>query len=115
MGELNLAGELSANSSSLYARNLLAFLSPFMDEETEKKWPLTGKMSWSSARLFAAMARLFTNGSKMREESDDDTCNLDETNWGVDCAPHFGVLAPPSLLAAWRERSAPLSIFFPSS
>ncbi|MCP4933807.1 MAG: Re/Si-specific NAD(P)(+) transhydrogenase subunit alpha [bacterium] len=36
MGELNLAGELSANSSSLYARNLLAFLSPFMDEEEKK-------------------------------------------------------------------------------
>ncbi len=36
MGELNLAGELSANSSSLYARNLLAFLSPFMVEEEKK-------------------------------------------------------------------------------
>ena len=36
MGELNLAGKLSANSSSLYARNLLAFLSPFIDEEAGK-------------------------------------------------------------------------------
>ncbi len=36
MGELNLAGELSANSSSLYARNLLAFLSPFMDADTKE-------------------------------------------------------------------------------
>ena len=36
MGELNLAGKLSANSSSLYARNLLAFLSPFIDEEASE-------------------------------------------------------------------------------
>ncbi len=36
MGRLNLAGELSANASSLYARNLLAFLSPFIDEENKK-------------------------------------------------------------------------------
>ena len=36
MGKLNLAGELSANASSLYARNLLAFLTPFIDKENKK-------------------------------------------------------------------------------
>ena len=36
MGRLNLAGELSANASSLYARNLLAFLIPFIDEENKQ-------------------------------------------------------------------------------
>jgi len=36
MGKENLAGELSANASSLYARNLLAFLAPFIDEENKK-------------------------------------------------------------------------------
>lgn len=36
MGQVNLAGELSANASSLYARNLLAFLSPFIDEENKQ-------------------------------------------------------------------------------
>ncbi|MCF6198054.1 MAG: Re/Si-specific NAD(P)(+) transhydrogenase subunit alpha [Hyphomicrobiaceae bacterium] len=36
MGKENLAGELSANASSLYARNLLAFLTPFIDEESQK-------------------------------------------------------------------------------
>ena len=36
MGCKNLAGELSANASSLYARNLLAFLTPFLDEEKKE-------------------------------------------------------------------------------
>ena len=36
MGRLNLAGELSANASSLYARNLLAFLTPFIDRENKE-------------------------------------------------------------------------------
>jgi len=33
MGRFNLAGELSANASSLYARNLLAFATPMIDGE----------------------------------------------------------------------------------
>ena len=36
MGKLNLAGDLSANSLILYARNLLAFLTPFIDEENKQ-------------------------------------------------------------------------------
>jgi NAD(P) transhydrogenase subunit alpha len=36
MGKTNLAGELSANASSLYARNLLAFLTPFINTEEKK-------------------------------------------------------------------------------
>lgn len=36
MGRLNLAGDLSANASSLYARNLLAFLSLMIDEENKQ-------------------------------------------------------------------------------
>jgi NAD(P) transhydrogenase subunit alpha len=33
MGELNLAGSLPVNASSLYARNLLAFVEPLIDKE----------------------------------------------------------------------------------
>ncbi|MGI8724856.1 MAG: Re/Si-specific NAD(P)(+) transhydrogenase subunit alpha [Methyloceanibacter sp.] len=33
MGELNLAGSVPVNASSLYARNLLAFLDPMIDKE----------------------------------------------------------------------------------
>jgi NAD(P) transhydrogenase subunit alpha len=41
IGRLNLAGELSVNASSLYARNLFAFLSPFIDDEEKAL-----KMDW---------------------------------------------------------------------
>jgi NAD(P) transhydrogenase subunit alpha len=33
MGKLNLAGSLPVNASSLYARNLLAFVEPLIDKE----------------------------------------------------------------------------------
>ena len=34
MGELNLPGAISVNASSLYARNLLAFVEPMIDKKT---------------------------------------------------------------------------------
>jgi NAD(P) transhydrogenase subunit alpha len=34
MGPLNLAGTVSGNASSLYARNLYAFIEPLIDKKT---------------------------------------------------------------------------------
>ncbi len=36
MGRLNLPGEVAVNASSLYARNLYAFVEPLIDKETKK-------------------------------------------------------------------------------
>jgi NAD(P) transhydrogenase subunit alpha len=34
MGKLNLPGAIPVNASSLYARNLLAFIEPMIDKKT---------------------------------------------------------------------------------
>ncbi|BAQ18507.1 Re/Si-specific NAD(P)(+) transhydrogenase subunit alpha [Methyloceanibacter caenitepidi] len=36
LGQLNLAGQVPVNASSLYARNLQAFIEPFIDKETKE-------------------------------------------------------------------------------
>jgi NAD(P) transhydrogenase subunit alpha len=35
-GQLNLPGQVPVNASSLYARNLQAFIEPFIDKETKE-------------------------------------------------------------------------------
>jgi NAD(P) transhydrogenase subunit alpha len=52
MGELNLPGTVPVNASSLYARNLQAFIEPMIDKRRRRS-PLTGTTSSSKGTLIA--------------------------------------------------------------